>query len=294
MKTEMSVKEQTCISCEVSNKVRLLRFMWIVFYFLPFFVWDDYNIIPLFGSYCLYKLFCSIKGKDGEIVPVGTPARSEKVYLITVIVLEVFFSYVFRFVFSDLYGIGSISFGDFNVIPTFIFWIELALVLFFYLVINKEKVFGINAKALLFSVLILIPFVYSTALSVISIKTHGESIELLTPVECLNSSYRAFVLAGLIEELFYRGLIYDGMKRFFNAKTAILLQAVFFSLIHSRQMVSLFETGDINIVINFICVFFLGVISARIRDYTKSFLPSIILHGCLNGGIYYLGLLLVQ
>lgn len=278
---------------EIAKKEKIIRFACMLMYLLPFFIWDDYNIIPLLGAYCLYRLLVSFNA-TASIGARAKASRKEKIYVLSIMGLEIFFSYIFRFFFSEYYDIGSISFGEFNLIPTFIFWIELASVLVYYCVIRRENVFLIKKRAIIFSVLVILPFIYSTVLSMLPFAVKGTEIIDMSPISCLNASYRAFILAGFIEELFYRGLVYDGMKTMMSKSAAIIWQGAFFSLIHSRQMVALVQTGDINIAINFLCVFGLGVISAKIKDYTKSFLPSMLLHGCLNGGIYYLGLFLVQ
>lgn len=270
-----------------------IRIIFGTLFIISFFIHDAYSIIPLLGGYALYKLFCSFDKKGDIYHKKISKGKVETVYFLFIIGLEIFFSYLFRFLFQKYYSYGSFSVGEFNIIPTFIFWVELGSVLVYYGLIRKERIHFVNKRSLLFSSLLLLPFIYSTVLSLLPYIVKGtESIDL-SFFDCINSFYRAFILAGFIEELFYRGLVYDGLRSRLPHTSAIIIQAAFFSLIHSRQMVSLFQTGDLNIVINLICVFLLGIVSAKIRDMTNSFLPSIIFHGCLNGGIYYLGLSII-
>jgi len=79
----------------------------------------------------------------------------------------------------------------------------------------------------------------------------------------------AIIIVGIIpaftEELFFRGLILDGLKNNYSKKTAIFISALLFGIIHLNPW-------------QFFSAFIIGIISAWICIETNSILLSIYMH----------------
>lgn len=114
-----------------------------------------------------------------------------------------------------------------------------------------------------------------------------EPIISLFPTEYLDLLYKSIgtggwailttvVLAPIMEEVLFRGLIQGSISTKYGATAGILLSALIFGLIH----------GIPQQVVN---AFFIGIILGYIYYRTKSLLTVIILH-LLNNGIAYLQL----
>ncbi|MFH1593706.1 MAG: type II CAAX endopeptidase family protein [Candidatus Omnitrophota bacterium] len=80
----------------------------------------------------------------------------------------------------------------------------------------------------------------------------------------------AAVLGPVIEEIFFRGVMYNAVKRKLGIFWAVLLTSVLFSFLHTHAM-SFFLVGFIPIAI-------LGIVLAYLYEKTGSLVPSITLH----------------
>lgn len=78
------------------------------------------------------------------------------------------------------------------------------------------------------------------------------------------------VLAPLVEELFFRGYVFAGLRQHYGWKKAALLSAVFFALIHMQPTAIL-------------PIFLLGLIFAYLYHYSASIWPAILMHMLSNG-----------
>jgi membrane protease YdiL (CAAX protease family) len=88
----------------------------------------------------------------------------------------------------------------------------------------------------------------------------------------------AAVAAPFFEELFFRGVLYTGLRTRFRALPSVLLSAVLFAVGHPIQ--------------DWIPILGLGVVFAVMREMRQSLVPSIIAH-CLQNGITFLALSLL-
>ena len=81
-------------------------------------------------------------------------------------------------------------------------------------------------------------------------------------------------LAGpLIEELFYRGILYETMRIYCDAFTAIIFTTVIFTLVHT----TLWYSPDLLIF-----VFIVGIVTAILAEYTDSLTAPYIFHISVN------------
>lgn len=92
-------------------------------------------------------------------------------------------------------------------------------------------------------------------------------VEILTKLSSTNiiMVITVVIFAPLLEEILFRGLIFGKAKEHLSLRTAIIIQAVAFSLVHGN-------------VIQGIYAFFLGIIFALIYEKTETLLIPIIMH----------------
>jgi uncharacterized protein len=77
---------------------------------------------------------------------------------------------------------------------------------------------------------------------------------------------------GVVEELAFRGLIYEGLCRVMARREALLVQAMAFSVLHLSPWI-------------FMSHFLMGLSLGLLRDSTKSLYPGMLAHACWNAWI---------
>ncbi|MBI4851174.1 MAG: CPBP family intramembrane metalloprotease [Acidobacteria bacterium] len=85
-----------------------------------------------------------------------------------------------------------------------------------------------------------------------------------------------------IEEIYYRGFIFQALQTKFTALPTIIIVSLWFGLAHSFQLL-----GDSKILI---VIIFMGSFLTLQRYFTKSLLPSIISHWSYNGSLAFISL----
>lgn len=83
------------------------------------------------------------------------------------------------------------------------------------------------------------------------------------------------VLSPVVEELIFRGLLFNRLKRIFPRLAAIILSALLFGIFHGNLVQGTYA-------------FIMGVIIALLYEKYKSFLAPIVFHVVANVGVYVL------
>ncbi len=96
-----------------------------------------------------------------------------------------------------------------------------------------------------------------------------------------SSFFLLVVVAPVTEELFFRGLILRGFLANYSKRSAILLSALLFALMHTNPW-------------QFISAFVAGVLLAWLLIETGSLVPCLFAHAVANGTAYVAGLLPVE
>ena len=73
------------------------------------------------------------------------------------------------------------------------------------------------------------------------------------------------ILAPILEEILCRGMLFHRLQKIVNFKIAIVIQAIFFAILHGN-------------IIQFGYTFLMGIIAGYLVYYTKSLIPSIVFH----------------
>lgn len=268
----------------------LISIICIIVYLFSFIYNDSYSITVFVSVFAIYILLFKIKNNKKDDCEIKAPTifkfSLSSSFVIACILFEFISSYIIRVYYNSIFFFGSIKFGNFEIVDSFVVIVEIILVIIYYIFINKINLFVINKKVLMVVPLILLPFIFRDSIQVFSdIFTNNSNYSV---VNCLNLAYRAFILAAVLEELFYRGMIYDELKKYTTVSKAQIIQAFLFMAAHSIAWLSFFKTKSILVMINLFMVFTLGVCNAKLREKTKSIIPSILLHGASNAGTYYL------
>lgn len=263
-------------------------------YFTAFVYFDTLALIPILALNSVSLNFFANSNTAGEPLQYSKNEKKRAKYiLLTLVVFELFVSYILRSFYPDVFSWGSLEIFGIELCGSFVVYIEL-LVIFLYIhkIHREEKIFVMNRRIFRFCLLMILPFlIYDFT----SLNKHV----MANPLQIVKTHYfedffRAFILAGLVEELLYRVLLYDELKKIFSKRTATLLQALFFMMIHSQRWILLFTEFDLYVLLNLIVVFILAVVSAHLRERTNSIIPSVILHGSLNNGVYSLWVFLYK
>ena len=147
-------------------------------------------------------------------------------------------------------------------------------------IINFRSCFRESIKITIYMLLLLVPviafinyfssfllFDFTPQQSVVSIKDENSITISKILSLCL--------LAPVIEEIYFRGILLSNIKLIIGPFWAVLLSSIYFSIIHLNILVSP-------------TLFVLGITLGIIAILTKSVLPSIILHALFNGLMIYL------
>jgi membrane protease YdiL (CAAX protease family) len=90
----------------------------------------------------------------------------------------------------------------------------------------------------------------------------------------------AVVLAPVVEETLFRGVLYSALEQNFSRQAAILGSSLVFALLHPQGPVGLLPLAII------------GAMLAVVRAITGSLWPCVFMHACLNAGVLALSRLL--
>jgi membrane protease YdiL (CAAX protease family) len=86
--------------------------------------------------------------------------------------------------------------------------------------------------------------------------------------------------APVLEEIFFRGLLYGGLRRRFGVAAGIVASATVFSLLHPQ------------LPLGFLPIFVLAAVFAILYEWRQSLVPGMVMHAVNNGMIWiYLNIL---
>lgn len=269
------------------------KILWLILYLMTMFINDEFGIGSMLGvitafmlvGFPKYEVLDDINTKNIGQKPYNRGRKIiTKTFVIVLLIADFFFSYYLRIFRRDLFNFGGIAMGSINLVNSFVIYIEVVAVFIYYVVLEKKNILKMGKRALLFIIVMIIPFLIKDCLYA----SYGIFLNHIRydAREYFNLAYRAFMLAAFTEELFYRGMVFDELKKYCSPISSELIQAALFTLVHSERWILLFKEFDILIAINLFAVFFMGFLASRLRERTGSIVPGIVMHAALNGGIY--------
>ena len=81
------------------------------------------------------------------------------------------------------------------------------------------------------------------------------------------------LLAPLVEEMLFRGVIYDAFCMLMPAGLAVLFQGILFGSVHGSMIWMIYAA-------------FMGCVLGYVRKHTKSVRPCVLMHMAFNGSSY--------
>ena len=147
--------------------------------------------------------------------------------------------------------------------------------------IGRNILYGISGYVAIIPIILILGILIYILLNFLKIKPPPQPIVGLFLAEentvlIFASSIIASVFGPAIEELFFRGVMYNAVKKKLGIFRAILITSVLFSFLHTHAM-TYFLVGFIPITI-------LGIVLAYLYEKTGSLIPSITLHVLNNVG----------
>lgn len=110
-------------------------------------------------------------------------------------------------------------------------------------------------------------------------------------VGAIDELIQLFVWAAVMEELFFRGYIFDFAQKCYGPEKAMLLTSIMFLMFHLRLIVKCFE-NPIPHVLNIVSVVMLGILMNVVYKKYKSIIACILYHALANGFITYIFLII--
>ena len=105
------------------------------------------------------------------------------------------------------------------------------------------------------------------------VESYVESSASLTSQQPVIDFLAVVLMAPLVEELLFRGVIYDALCTFVPAGAAVVFQAMLFGSTHGTLLWILYST-------------LIGCVLGYVRKRTNSLWPCILMHGAFNGSSY--------
>ena len=141
-------------------------------------------------------------------------------------------------------------------------------------IFKRSQFNKINIYQLLYSVLIGISInLINIFICILLIEKFTINLEGSNTLKMMSQSYSGIfavvILGPILEEIVFRGLIFNEMKKQLGLITSVFLQAAVFALYH----------GNISKIIY---TFFAGIFFALVYNYTSSILASILCHTSSN------------
>jgi membrane protease YdiL (CAAX protease family) len=103
----------------------------------------------------------------------------------------------------------------------------------------------------------------------------------------LNTNFiEILIVIPIVEELFFRGILFRGFRNKYGQKSAIIFSSILFALIH-------IELNSVTAVSKILSAFSLGILQCYVVIYTKSLKIAILIHVLWNLLNYFKGIAIV-
>lgn len=249
----------------------------IVLYLLPLLFLDQYGSMFTISAIAFTNSLSAYR--DAE-VPYSIPQKGKKSQAMIAGAL-----FCIVFVFSALSYYGKLDDGlrinGVVLLPTYSILIYYIVPILWFLINDRDTLtafFRIDVKLVKYIGMVCLPIL------IINLIMAWYFMEYDKPKSYFVQNVFQFVFtAALAEELFFRGFVYNVLKKFWNMKAAMLVSAVIFSCWHLRLVVPLFESINLSYAANLFAIFMLGLVNVIMYEKSKSLIPAIVFHALING-----------
>ena len=253
----------------------------ILYYFCVLFSWSEtmFCYLGAFFSDVFYKkaVPCERSDESRRVRGRGYSSKWHCAEAATAILL------CFLMKFSYDYDVLSyeIICGQYYVLPThwLVVYIIMAVVWRFREK-NVKKLYSFDIKMAFF---ICLPVIMRNIFAFLDLRKVYSNVG-----DVFYEIWSAFFLAALVEEFFFRGYIYELIKKATSVKTAAIISSLIFMLWHTALTRMVFYDFQIDATKNLITVFLLGIIETIIYERTDSLITCVIFHAINNGIIIHI------
>ena len=269
------------------------KFITILFYLIPFVYVDRYGFSFLLSAYCI-----TIYMYDNKLQNPGLKNENKSMLILVTTLCTLLYMLMVYIVMIDKSGIfkKGLTINGFEFIPSYLVIPFYIMPLMYAVYIDKtglKHLFMLNVKKVIYILLLCCPIVvfniysvfFTDLVSILNSVSSGET----TTSKALFGFIQAFIIAALLEELYFRVLIYNLLKKIcYSITLAQIISACIFTIAHITLITSLFYAFNYKDLFNLIEIFILGIVATKMFEYAKSLVPCIMLHGLINGGFRYL------
>ena len=197
---------------------------------------------------------------------------------------QFFIQYIFTFIFNSKYypnvDLNIVStheyqnkLNDFILDHTLIILLIISIVFIplFYSIYRKYQVKCNKFNVLKYLLIaLLFAFIYNLYLSII---TDYKVSTLPIYIQIISSG----IIGPILEELLFRGIVYNKLKEFNSIKKSMIISTIIFSLMHFS-------------IIDSIYTLFIGYLLVYVYEKSKNLKYPIIIHICINTSVIVVGL----
>lgn len=250
---------------------------------------DSFGILPIIASLCMLYAVSGFPPDNNEL----EEKKSVTIFIISVSTGIAYFIYFM--IGSGQWNNGLVIHNEIIIFPT-------CAMLFIYIMpliwMIRQKnhcireIFSFDRETRKVTLLICVIYIYYSFARISFYYTESKMISEWMPMHMIIQS---FWVAAVAEELFFRGYIYNLLKKVCHAKKARILSAFIFTFSHFNILFKLMDEGiSLPIITNYISIFILGWSCAFIYEKKKSLIPCIVLHACVNNFFKYLLIMGIQ
>lgn len=250
---------------------------------------DCFGVLPIIASVCMLYAVSGFTVDNDEM------KEKKGITIFIILISTVIAYYIYFMIGSGQWNRGLVIQKEIIILPTY-------AMLFIYIVpviwMARQKnhclkgFFLFDRETRKLSFLICIIYIYYSFARVSVYYTESKMISGLMPVHMMA---QAFWVASVAEELFFRGYIYNLLKKVCLAKQARMISALIFTFSHFNLLFKVINEGmTVQIITNYISIYILGWCCAFIYEKKKSLIPCIVLHACVDNFFKYLIILGIQ
>lgn len=250
---------------------------------------DSFGILPIIASLCILYEISGFPPDNNKI--------DEKKW-VTIFELSVSTGvayFIYFMIGSGQWNNGLVIHNEIIIFPTYaMLFIYITPLIWMARQKNSciKETFSFDRETRKVTILICaIYFYYSLA----RISVYIEESKMISEWMPIHMMIQSFWVAAVAEELFFRGYIYNLLKKICYVKKARILSAFIFTFSHFNIIFKIVEEGiSLYIIANYISIFILGLACAFIYEKKRSLIPCIVLHTCVDNFFKYLLILGAQ
>ncbi len=250
---------------------------------------DCFGILPIIASVCMVYIVSGFPDDNNEC-----REGDKKTYFLIFVSTGIAY-FIYFMIGSGQWNNGLVLQNEIIILPTY-------AILFVYVIpliwlrkqknLNIRKMFSFDKETRKISLLICIIYFYYSCAQISIYYIESSIISKWMP---LHMMVQSFWVAAVAEELFFRGYIYNLLKKVCCTTYAQMVSSLIFTFSHFNLLIKLINEGvTVQIIINYISIFVLGWCSAFIYEKRKNLIPSIVLHTCVNDFFKYFIILGIQ